>query len=83
MKFLKALIKTIKQMDEFTKNMFYGFCLLIFSLILFIPACIFDWISLFILICVSLGGFFVFKGFWIEDGREDFKRFISKIKNNM
>lgn len=70
-------------MDEFTKNMFCGVCLLVFALILFVPACIFDWMSFFILISVVLGGFFVFKGFWVEDGKEDFKRFISKIKNNM
>lgn len=82
MKYIKALIKTVKQMGDFDRKMFIGLSLLVLGLILLIPTFFIPCLSILILCSLLIGMYFVLSGFWMEN-KEDLKRFINKIKSNI
>lgn len=73
MRYIKALIKTFKQMDK----EILGWLSIMFGTILTIPCRIFESgiILIFVLMFVMRGFYLVFK--------EDFKEFINKVKSNL
>lgn len=85
MKYIKALIKTVNQMDDVDRMFFIGFACMIFGLIsAFISnICKCEIITVLSVICIFYGLYKMFKGFWIEDGKEDFMKFINKVKKNI
>lgn len=85
MRYIKALIKTIKQMDRFNRNMSLGFLSLIFGMILSIPCRIFESYIILIptLIFIVVGMYLVSKTLWEESLRDDLVKFINKIKSNL
>lgn len=85
MRYIKALIKTIKQMDRLNRNMSLGFSSLIFGMMLSIPCRIFESYIILIptLILIVVGMYLVYKAFWEEILRDDFKKFINKVRSNL
>lgn len=83
MRFLKGLISTIKQMDSFSRGMFCGFSSMVLAIILLIPTYFIVEIEIIVAILYVVGAFLILRAFWIEDGKDDLKRFINKIKSNM
>lgn len=85
MRYIRALIKTIKQMDKFNRNMYLGYSSLIFGIILSIPCRIFESYIILIptLTLIVIGEYLIFKTMWEEDLRDDFKKFINKVKGNL
>lgn len=85
MRYVKALIKTIKQMDKFNRNISLGFFSLIFGMILSIPCRIFESHIILIptVILIMIGMYLVSKTIWEESLRDDFKKFINKVKSNL
>lgn len=85
MRYIKALIKTIKQMDRIDRNMFLGSFCVTFGLVLTIPCEIFESYAVQIptIVFIMMGFFLILKTFWEVDLRDDFKKFINKVKNNL
>lgn len=85
MRYIKALIKTIKQMDKTDRNDFLEISSLIIGLLFFIPCSIFESYILLIpsLIFPIMGLYLILKSIWEEDLRDDLVKFINKIKSNL
>lgn len=85
MRYIKALIKTIKQMDRFNRNMSLGFLSLIFGMILSIPCRIFESYIILIptLIFPIMWLYLILKSIWEEYLRDELVKFIKKVKRNL
>lgn len=85
MRYIKALIKTINQMEKTYKYISLGFSSLIFGIILMTPCEIFQsHILLYLpMLFVFCGWGFIFKALWEEELKDDLRKFINKIKSNL
>lgn len=85
MRYIKALIKTIKQMDKTDRSSFLGFSSLIFGICNGVISEIIE-LEIFTFstfLFVLLGFYLIFKAMWEEDLRDDLVKFIKKVKGNL